>query len=128
MRVGVDGKPLLPPRAGVARYLEGLLGACAADLEHTGIEIAVISPRRPRRTMPWVLWDLQRSTGRGFDVFHFPFYYPPSGRGVRSRLRSTTSWSSSTRVVPGGGPTRSGCSSRPAPVAPMQSHRFAERG
>ena len=25
MRVGVDGKPLLPPRAGVARYLEGLL-------------------------------------------------------------------------------------------------------
>ena len=77
MRVGVDGKPLLPPRAGVARYLEGLLGACAADLEHTGIEIAVVSPRRPRRTMPWVLWDLQRSTGRGFDVFHFPFYYPP---------------------------------------------------
>ena len=75
MRVGVDGKALLPPRAGVARYLEGLLAACAA-LGQAGFEIAVISPRRSRRTMPWVLWDLQRATGRGFDVFHFPFYYP----------------------------------------------------
>jgi glycosyltransferase involved in cell wall biosynthesis len=75
LRVGVDGKSLLPPRAGVARYLEGLLGACAG-LEQTGFEIALVSPRRSRRTMPWVLWDLQRATGRGFDVFHFPFYYP----------------------------------------------------
>ena len=75
MRVGVDGKPLLPPRAGIARYLEGLLGACG-DLDRRGIEVAVVRPGRPRRTMPWVLWDLQRATGRGFDVFHFPFYYP----------------------------------------------------
>jgi len=75
MRVGVDGKALLPPRAGVARYLEGLLGACAG-LDHAAIDVAVVSPDRPRRTMPWVLWDLQRATGQGFDVFHFPFYYP----------------------------------------------------
>ncbi len=76
MRVGVDGKPLLPPRAGVARYLEGLLDACTR-LARRDLDLAVIAPERPRRTLPWVMWDLQRATGRGFDVFHFPFYYPP---------------------------------------------------
>jgi len=76
MRVGVDGKPLMPPRAGVARYLEGVLGGCAR-VAHSGVDLAVVAPERPRRTLPWVLWDLQRATGRGFDVFHFPFYYPP---------------------------------------------------
>ncbi len=76
MRVGVDGKALLPPRAGVARYLEGLLDGCA-HRAHGGVELAVITPERARRTLPWVLWDLQRATARGFDVFHFPFYYPP---------------------------------------------------
>jgi len=76
MRVGVDGKPLLPPRAGVGRYLEELLRALTAA-ERRALEIEVISPPRPRRTLPWVMLDLQRATGRGFDVFHFPFYYPP---------------------------------------------------
>jgi glycosyltransferase involved in cell wall biosynthesis len=76
MRVGVDAKPLLPPRAGVARYLEGLIAGCA-ELEHPDLELALVSPGGRRRTLPWVLWDLQRATGRGYDVFHFPFYYPP---------------------------------------------------
>ncbi|MBZ5587289.1 MAG: glycosyltransferase family 4 protein [Acidobacteriia bacterium] len=76
MRVGVDGKPLVGQRAGVARYLEGLLAGCAG-LEHPDLELALLSPDGRRRTLPWVLWDLQRATGRGFDVFHFPFYYPP---------------------------------------------------
>ncbi|HVN75870.1 MAG TPA: glycosyltransferase family 1 protein [Thermoanaerobaculaceae bacterium] len=75
MRVGIDGKALLPPRAGISRYLEGLLGGLA-HAGHPGVELAVVSPERPRRTLPWVLWDLQRATGRGFEVFHFPFYYP----------------------------------------------------
>jgi glycosyltransferase involved in cell wall biosynthesis len=74
-RVGVDGKCLLPPRAGVARYLEGLL----AGLAELGgdADVEVVRPGRPQRTLPWVLWDLQRATARGFDVFHFPFYYAP---------------------------------------------------
>ncbi len=76
VRVGVDGKSLLPPRAGVARYLEGLLAGCAA-LRRGDVELTVLTPRAPRRTLPWVLWDLQRATSRGFAVFHFPFYYPP---------------------------------------------------
>jgi glycosyltransferase involved in cell wall biosynthesis len=42
-----------------------------------GASIEVVRPGRRRRTLPWVLWDLQRASGRGFDVFHFPFYYPP---------------------------------------------------
>lgn len=74
-RVGVDAKCLLPPRAGVARYLEGLLQGLA---ELGGGEtVELVQPRAARRTLPWVLWDLQRATGRGYDVFHFPFYYPP---------------------------------------------------
>lgn len=76
MRVGIDGKCLLPPRAGVARYLEGVL-AGVRTLAPRDIELEVLTPTAPRRTMPWVLWDLQRASARGFDVLHFPFYYVP---------------------------------------------------
>jgi glycosyltransferase involved in cell wall biosynthesis len=76
MRVGVDGKSLQPPREGVARYLEGVLAGCAA-LKVPDLELDVITPSRPKRRLPWVLWDMQRATARGFDAFHFPFYYPP---------------------------------------------------
>jgi glycosyltransferase involved in cell wall biosynthesis len=76
VRVGVDGKPLLSARAGVARYLEGLLAGCAG-LGASGVDLEVVSPVGVRRTLPWVMWDLQRATGRGYDAFHFPFYYPP---------------------------------------------------
>ena len=76
LRVGVDGKPLLPPRAGVARYLGGLLAGCAA-VSHPEVELDVVTPTKARRTLPWVVWNLQRATGRGYSVFHFPFYYPP---------------------------------------------------
>jgi glycosyltransferase involved in cell wall biosynthesis len=74
-RVGVDAKCLLPPRAGVARYLQGLLQGLAELGGDEAVEL--VQPRAARRTLPWVLWDLQRATGRGYDVFHFPFYYPP---------------------------------------------------
>src|SRR5664280_1316729 len=76
MRVGIDGKPLLSARAGVARYLEGLLGGCAS-LGTPGVELETVSPAGARGTLRWVMWDLQRATGRGYDAFHFPFYYPP---------------------------------------------------
>lgn len=76
MRVGIDAKSLLPPRAGVARYVEGLLAGCSA-VDHPDVEIAVVKPDRARRTLPWVLFDLQRATGEGYAAFHFPFYYPP---------------------------------------------------
>ncbi|HLE61306.1 MAG TPA: glycosyltransferase family 1 protein [Thermoanaerobaculaceae bacterium] len=76
LRIGVDGKALLPPRAGVARYLEGLLAGCAA-VSHPEVELDVVMPGGPRRTLPWVVWNLQRATARGYSVFHFPFYYPP---------------------------------------------------
>ena len=76
MRIGVDGKCLLPPRSGVGRYLEGLLAGCDA-ISHPDVELEVLRPGRPRRTLPWVLLDLQRATVRGFGLFHLPFYYPP---------------------------------------------------
>ena len=75
LRIGVDGKCLLPPRQGVARYLEGVLEGCAS-LPHPELAVEVLCPERPRRTVPWVLWDMQRATRR-YDVVHFPFYYPP---------------------------------------------------
>ena len=73
--VGIDGKCLLPPRAGVARYLDGLL--LGLGELGGGVAVEVVRPEVERRTLPWVLWDLQRATGRGYAVFHFPFYYPP---------------------------------------------------
>ena len=76
MRIGMDGKPLLPPRGGVARYVDGLLRGLVS-LAAPDLELEVVRPERARRTLPWVLWDLQRATGRGFHAFHFPFYYPP---------------------------------------------------
>jgi glycosyltransferase involved in cell wall biosynthesis len=76
VRIGIDGKALMPPRTGVARYLEGLLAGCGA-VRHPDADLAVVTPSKPRRTLPWVLWDLQRATGDGYSVFHFPFYYPP---------------------------------------------------
>lgn len=76
MRVGIDGKCLLPPRVGVARYLEGVLAGIAA-MPHPDVAIEVRMPATPRRTLPWVLWDVQRATGQGFAAFHMPFYYPP---------------------------------------------------
>ena len=76
MRVGVDGKPLLSARAGVARYLEGLLAGWAS-LATPGVELETVSPAAARGTLRWVMWDLQRATGGGYDAFHFPFYYPP---------------------------------------------------
>lgn len=76
MRIGVDAKCLLPPRGGVARYLEGVLGGVDAlgELGHT---FTLLRPRRARRTLPWVLWDLQVASARGLDVLHCAFYYPP---------------------------------------------------
>lgn len=76
MRVGIDGKPLLPPRTGVYRYTAGLLRGLEA-LAPEGLEVVVVKPQRPRRTLPWVLWTLQRQTSKDFSVFHCPFYYPP---------------------------------------------------
>ncbi len=76
MRVGVDAKCLVPPKGGVARYLEGVLGGLSAlgDRTHS---LELLRPRRMRRTLPWVLWDLQLASARGLDVLHCPFYYPP---------------------------------------------------
>lgn len=76
LKVGIDGKPLLPPRAGVARYTEGLLKGLST-LPPEALEVVVVYPEKPTRTAPWVLWSLQRATVRGFSVFHFPFYYTP---------------------------------------------------
>ncbi|KDA54141.1 hypothetical protein EG19_00830 [Thermoanaerobaculum aquaticum] len=76
LKVGFDGKPLLPPKAGVSRYAEGLLRGLAA-LPPEELEVVVVYPEKPTRTAPWVLWSLQRATARGFSVFHFPFYYTP---------------------------------------------------
>jgi glycosyltransferase involved in cell wall biosynthesis len=74
--VGLDGKPLAPPRAGVYRYTAGLLAGWQR-LAPSDAELVVLQPRGRRRTAPWVLWDLQWATCRRFHVFHFPFYYPP---------------------------------------------------
>jgi glycosyltransferase involved in cell wall biosynthesis len=76
VRIGVDGKCLEPPRAGIARYLEGLLQGLE-QLDDTGITLELLRPGRPGSTAAWVLRDLQRATGRGFELFHFPFYYAP---------------------------------------------------
>ncbi|MFN3413466.1 MAG: glycosyltransferase family 4 protein [Thermoanaerobaculum sp.] len=76
LKVGFDGKPLLRPKAGVARYAEGLLSGLAT-LPPEELEVVVVYPEKPTRTAPWVLWNLQKATRRGFSVFHFPFYYTP---------------------------------------------------
>lgn len=84
MLVGIDGKCLVAPRAGVARYLEGLL----CGLESMGdsrIELRVLRPQRRVGTLRWVVWNLQRATAQGYSVFHFPFYYLP----LAPRCRTT---------------------------------------
>jgi len=75
VRIGIDGKCLLSPRAGVARYLDGVLGALAA-IPHPDVAIDVLAPPEARRTLSWVLGDLRRATRR-YQVMHCPFYYPP---------------------------------------------------
>ncbi len=74
-RVSIDGACLLPPKAGVARYLEGLL----AGLREVGtgdLEIEVLRPEKRRMTLRWVVRDLQQAS-RDFECLHLPFYYPP---------------------------------------------------
>lgn len=75
MRVTIDGVCLLPPRAGVARYLDGLLTGLRS-LETDDLDIEVVQPEVRRATVGWVGWDLQRATS-GLDLLHLPFYYPP---------------------------------------------------
>jgi glycosyltransferase involved in cell wall biosynthesis len=76
VRLGVDAKCLLPPRAGIARYLEGVLEGLEATAPDD-LTVELLQPRRPRRTLPWVIWDLRRASAHGLDVLHCPFYYPP---------------------------------------------------
>lgn len=76
LKVGIDGKPLLPPKTGVSRYTQGLLRGLAG-LPPEELEVVAVYPEKPTRTAPWVLWGLQKATRRGFSVFHFPFYYTP---------------------------------------------------
>ncbi len=76
LRVGIDGKSLLPPRTGVGRYLEGLLGGLA-ELALPDLAIEVLRPATPRSTLLWTLLQLQAASGRGFAVLHLPFYYGP---------------------------------------------------
>ena len=75
MRVTIDGACLLPPRAGVARYLDGLLTGLR-DLEGYDLDVEILRPETRRGTVPWVIWELQRASG-GLDLLHLPFYYPP---------------------------------------------------
>ncbi len=75
IRVALDAKALEPPRQGVARYVEGLLAGWG-ELAPGDVELRVVSPGRRRRTLPWVLRELQRASGTA-DVLHLPFYYGP---------------------------------------------------
>ncbi len=76
VRVAIDGKALVPPRTGVGRYLAGLL-AGIGELAPADVVIDLLTPQTPRRTLPWILLELQRASRRGFSVLHLPFYYGP---------------------------------------------------
>ncbi len=76
LRLGLDGKPLLPPRTGVYRYTAGLLRGLET-IAGGNLELTLHTPRRPLPTTLWVLCSLQRATTKGLDVLHCPFYYPP---------------------------------------------------
>jgi len=76
MRIAIDGKCLGSPRAGVARYLEGLLAAIRA-LSPEECALDVLQPATATGTLRWTLVDLQRASGRGCDLLHLPFYYGP---------------------------------------------------
>lgn len=84
MLVGIDGKCLVAPRAGVARYLDGLLGGIER-LGDSRIDVRVLKPPRRVGTLRWVMWEMQRATAQGFAVCHFPFYYLP----LAPRCRTT---------------------------------------
>jgi alpha-1,3-rhamnosyl/mannosyltransferase len=73
--VGVDGKCLRDRVGGIARYVDGVVSSLRTVED--ALEIEVVTPDRPTRTVPWILWRLQRVTGAGWGAFHFPFYYPP---------------------------------------------------
>ncbi len=76
----MDGGVLAGGPGGVARYVDGVLGAARASGVGSA-ELAVLRPRRRGSTLAWTLWNLQRASGRGFDVLHCPFYYgPPAPR------------------------------------------------
>lgn len=76
MRIAIDGKCLVSPRAGVARYAEGLLAAIR-DLSPEDFDLTVLQPSSAIGTLHWTLVDLQRASGRGYDLLHLPFYYGP---------------------------------------------------
>ncbi len=76
VRVALDCKLETGPPGGVARYLFGLrrgLGTFAPE----AVQWVRLVPSRGRSTLRWTLWELQRASGRGFDVLHCPFYYTP---------------------------------------------------
>jgi len=66
----------LPPIGGVGRYVAGLLRGLV-EAGGAGLEVVPLVPPRRRNTSFWVLLELQARTRRGFNLVHFPFYYPP---------------------------------------------------
>ncbi|HHQ49072.1 MAG TPA: glycosyltransferase family 1 protein [Acidobacteria bacterium] len=76
MRIAVDGKALVGPAGGVARYVEGLL-AGIESLAPERFSIELLRPGKNGSTLLWTLWNLQRASGEGFHVLHCPFYYTP---------------------------------------------------
>ena len=73
--VTIDGACLLPPRAGIARYLEGLLSGLRS-IRPEDVVVEIVRPEIRRATVRWVLWDLQWASSE-FEILHLPFYYPP---------------------------------------------------
>ncbi len=76
MKIAIDGKVLLGPGGGVARYVEGLLEGIES-LGRDDLSLELVRPRRSGSTLAWTLWNLQRASGRGIDLLHCPFYYTP---------------------------------------------------
>lgn len=76
MRIAIDGKVLEETRAGVARYVEGLLEGFES-VAPEDLTIDLFRPKHAGSTLLWTLRDLQQASGRGFDVLHCPFYYTP---------------------------------------------------
>ena len=75
MRIGLDGKCLRDRVGGISRYVEGLLSGVSRLKDAPAIE--VLTPDGATMTVTWAPWRLQRATGDRWNVFHFPFYYPP---------------------------------------------------
>jgi glycosyltransferase involved in cell wall biosynthesis len=76
VRVGIDGKSLMPPRTGIGRYVAGLLSGYE-NLDEEGIELRLLLPRTRRRTLPWVVLNVQAASLTNLSVLHLPFYYGP---------------------------------------------------